>query len=32
VKVRFAYPPSANVFDHTVWSAAIVGDPVRLTE
>ncbi len=32
VKIRFAYPAGTDVFDHTVWSAAIVGDPVRLTE
>ena len=29
VRVRVAYP-SGSVYDHTTWSATIVGDPVRL--
>lgn len=32
VKLKFSYPSSTNVFDHTTWSAGLVGDPVRLTE
>ncbi|MFA9564848.1 MAG: pilus assembly protein TadG-related protein [Acidimicrobiales bacterium] len=32
VKLRFQWDLGADVFDHTVWSAGLSGDPLRLVE
>jgi Flp pilus assembly protein TadG len=32
VKLRFQWDAGADVFDHTVWSAGLSGDPIRLVE
>ncbi|MEL7208430.1 MAG: hypothetical protein AAGK32_09405, partial [Actinomycetota bacterium] len=32
VTLRFQWDAGADVFDHTVWTAGLSGDPVRLIE
>lgn len=32
IKVRVRYDGAGKVFDHTVWDAGVVGEPVRLIE
>lgn len=32
IKVRVTYSSGGKVFDHTVWDAGVVGEPVRLIE
>ncbi len=32
VKLRFQWDSGADVFDHTVWTAGLSGDPIRLVE
>jgi len=32
IKIKAAYPVGASVTDATTWSAAILGNPIRIVE
>ncbi len=32
LRVRVAFPPGTEVYDHTTWSVQLIGDPIRLID